>query len=245
LKAAVADADLAIEDVFMTSPSPTIAANFQPNLYYPDDDTYLYAMADVLKREYRAIADAGFVLQVDCIGLGTGTRSRDATPREVRREVARNLEVLNYALSDIPAEQVRMHMCWGSDPGPHTRDGELRDMADLLVTAKPAGITLVGASGRHEHEWKVWQDLELPDDKVIIAGVIDHSTNIVEHPENVADRILRYATVLGRERVIAGVDCGFAPAAGLEDFRVEPRVMWAKFQSLVRGAELASRQLWT
>lgn len=167
----------------MTSPSPTIAANFQPNLYYPDDDTYLYAMADVLKREYRAIVDAGFVLQVDCIGFGTGTRSRDASTLEIRREVARNVEVLNYALADIPSEQVRMHMCWGSDAGPHTRDGELRDMADLLITAKPAGITLVGASGRHEHEWKVWQDLKLPEDKVIIAGVIDHTTNSVEHPE--------------------------------------------------------------
>jgi 5-methyltetrahydropteroyltriglutamate--homocysteine methyltransferase len=242
LKVAIGQESVA--DVFMTSPSPTIAANFQPNIYYPDDETYLYAMADVLKREYRAITDAGFVLQVDCIGFGTATRSRAASLQEGRREVARNIEVLNHALADVPAEQVRMHMCWGSDPGPHTRDGELRDMVDLLVGAKPMGITVVGASGRHVHEWKVWRDVKLPDDKVIIAGVIDHSTNIVEHPETVADRIVRYAQVVGRERVIAGVDCGFAPAAGLEDLRVEPRVMWTKFQSLVAGAALASRELW-
>jgi 5-methyltetrahydropteroyltriglutamate--homocysteine methyltransferase len=242
LQAAVERAS--VEDVFMTSPSPTIAANFQPNLYYPDDESYLYAMADVLKREYRAITDAGFVLQVDCIGFGTGTRSRNASVHDIRSEVARNFEVLNYALAEVPADQVRMHLCWGSDRGPHTRDGELREMVDLIINAKPAGITLVGASGRHEHEWKVWNEIKLPEGRVIIAGVIDHSANIVERAEAVADRIPCDASVLGRENVIAGVDCGLAPAAGLEHLHVDPRVMWTKFESLVAGAAIASRQLW-
>lgn len=245
MKAAAA-ASPGAEEVFMTAPSPTVAASSQANRYYENPDDYLYAMADVLRREYQAIVDAGFVLQVDCISFGSGSRtaSAAATLEAAKREIEKNVEALNYALKGIPADMVRMHMCWGSDPGPHHRDGELKDMIEILLTANANGITLVGASGRHAHEWQVWKDVKIPDEKVIIAGVIDHTSSVIEHPDTVADRILRFASVIGRERVIAGVDCGFDPSAGIEELRVDRNIVWAKLQSLAQGAEIASKALW-
>jgi 5-methyltetrahydropteroyltriglutamate--homocysteine methyltransferase len=236
---------LAVEDVFMSAASPANAANFQPGRFYPTPSEYMYALADALKREYRAIVDAGFVLQVDCpMGVASRRFRGGDSVRDTRNVLEAQIEVLNHALGDIPAEQARIHMCWGSDEGPHHLDIELKDIVDLLLTVKASGMTIVGANGRHEHEWQVWRDVKVMDDKVIIPGVIDSTTNIIEHPDVVAERIVRYANVLGRENIIAGVDCGFSTVAGTEQFRVDPRIAWAKLQALAQGADLASQQLW-
>jgi 5-methyltetrahydropteroyltriglutamate--homocysteine methyltransferase len=245
LTAAVYGLNPSVEDVFLSAASPSVAASFQPNRYYRTEEEYRVALADALKREYRAIVDAGFVLQVDMpAGVASRRFGAESTRDEVRWAISQQIEILNYALADIPADRSRIHMCWGSDEAPHHRDVELPVIVDLLLQAKPDGITMVGANGRHAWEWQIWQDVKLPPGKVLIAGVIDSTTNIVEHPETVADRIVRYASAVGRENVIAGVDCGFSTAAGTEDYRVDPRVAWAKLGSLVAGARLATERLW-
>jgi 5-methyltetrahydropteroyltriglutamate--homocysteine methyltransferase len=237
LKNAVAD--VAVEDVFVTAPSPTRAAQRQPNGgYYDTWEDFEIAMADIMKREYKAIVDAGFVPQVD------GPASVQHQP-DFRAQLAHEIEVINYALADIPADMARIHFCHGSGMSPHTLDPDLADIVDILLTCKANGITLVASSPRHQHEWQVWEDVKLPEGKVIIPGVIDHTTNIVEHPKTVAERIIRFASVLGRENMIAGVDCGYAPTAGQDLERVDARVMWAKFRSLTEGARIATKALWS
>jgi len=234
---------LPVEEVFMTAVSPGTLANFFPNRYYPTREAYLEAVAEVMKREYEAIVQAGFLLQLDCPDLALrSTWFPDLSIPEFRTVVAQNVEALNAATRDIPAEHVRMHVCWGAGEGPHNHDVPLRDIVDVLLTGRPAALSIVGANGRHEHEWKVWQDVQLPAGKVLIPGVIDSTTNIVEHPEVVAERIVRYANVLGRENVIAGVDCGFGTNARTD--QVDPEIAWAKLQALVEGAELATKALW-
>ncbi len=234
---------LPVEEVFMTAVSPGTLANFFPNRYYPTREAYLEAVAEVMKREYEAIGQAGFLLQLDCPDLALrSTWFPDLSIPEFRTVVAQNVEALNAATRDIPAEHVRMHVCWGAGEGPHNHDVPLRDIVDVLLTGRPAALSIVGANGRHEHEWKVWQDVQLPAGKVLIPGVIDSTTNIVEHPEVVAERIVRYANVLGRENVIAGVDCGFGTNARTD--QVDPEIAWAKLQALVEGAELATKALW-
>jgi len=241
LKAATAS--LPVEEVFMTAVSPGTLANFFPNRHYPSREAYLEAMAEVMKREYDAIVQAGFLLQLDCPDLALrSTWFPDLSISEFRTVVAQNIEALNAAIRDIPAEHVRMHVCWGAGETPHNHDIPLRDIVDVLLTGRPAALSIVGANGRHEHEWKVWQDVQLPTGKVLIPGVIDSTTNIVEHPEVVAERIVRYANVLGRENVIAGVDCGFGTNAQTD--QVDSEVAWAKLRALVEGAELATRTLW-
>jgi 5-methyltetrahydropteroyltriglutamate--homocysteine methyltransferase len=240
---------LECEDIFVSAMSPSVAAGSQPNRHYPTQEAYLYALADVLQREYRAIVQAGFVLQVDLPLAGVRSRpaeggSRADVIQAFRKDLQLNVEALNHALTDIPAESTRMHVCFGSDAGPHHLDPELIDLIDILLQAKPAGITLVGASPRHAYEWRIWEQVQLPEDKVIIPGVVDHTTNIIEHPATVAERIIRYASVVGKDRVIAGVDCGFDPSAGIEELRVDNRIMWAKLRSLADGAALASQELW-
>jgi len=232
------------EEVFMTSPSPGQIGRFLQNRYYPSDEKYLYTLADVMKREYQAIVDAGFVLQLDCpdLALGRHTQFSHLSLREFRDIAAMHVEVLNYAVADIPPEQMRIHVCWASTGGPHHRDLPLRDIADVVIKARPAGLVIAGANPRHEHEWKVWKDVKLPDGKVLVAGVIDSTTNFIEHPELVAERIERYAGVVGRENVIAGVDCGFGTFAGR--VQVDTNIVWHKLRSLVAGASLASRALW-
>lgn len=229
-----------VADVFMTAASPGVVTSFLPNEYYPSKQAYLDALVVLLREEYNAIAQAGFVLQLDCPDLPG--RSRTAPPAELRATIAQHLEALNEATRDIPPEQLRLHLCWGNYEGPHHRDTPLRDFIDLVLTARPAAISFEGANPRHEHEWAIWQDVKLPADKVILPGVIDSTTNFVEHPELVAQRIVRYAGVVGRERVIASVDCGFATTAASS--KVDGRVAWAKLRSLTEGAELASKQLW-
>jgi 5-methyltetrahydropteroyltriglutamate--homocysteine methyltransferase len=234
---------LPVEEVFLTAVSPGTIANFFPNRYYPTREAYLQAVAEVMQREYEAIVQAGFLLQLDCPDLALrSTWFPDLSVPEFRAVVAHNVEALNHATRNIPAAHIRMHVCWGAGETPRNHDVPLRDIVDELLKARPAGLSLMGANGRHEHEWKVWQDVRLPDGKVLIPGVIDSTTNIIEHPEVVAERLVRYATVLGRENVIAGVDCGFGTNARTD--QVDPKIAWAKLRALVEGAELATRDLW-
>jgi 5-methyltetrahydropteroyltriglutamate--homocysteine methyltransferase len=232
------------DEVFMTSPSPGQIGRFLQNRYYPSDEKYLYILADVMKREYRAIVDAGFILQIDCpdLALGRHTQFAHLSLREFRDIAAMHVEVLNYAVADIAPDRMRIHVCWASTGGPHHRDLPLKDIADVVIKARPTGMVIAGANPRHEHEWKVWRDVKLPDGKVLVAGVIDSTTNFIEHPELVAERIARYAGVVGRENVIAGVDCGFGTFAGR--VQVDTNIVWHKLRALVEGASLASRALW-
>jgi 5-methyltetrahydropteroyltriglutamate--homocysteine methyltransferase len=227
------------DEVFMTSPSPGQIGRFLQNRYYPSDEEYLYTLADVMKREYRAIVGAGLILQVDCpdLALGRHTQFAQLTLEEFRRVAAMHVEVLNHAVADIPPDRMRMHVCWASTGGPHHRDVPLRDIVDVVVKARPGAYVIAGANPRHEHEWKVWKDVPLPEGKILVAGVIDSTTNFIEHPELVAERIARYASVVGRENVIAGVDCGFGTFAGR--VQVDTNIVWHKLRSLVEGARLA------
>jgi 5-methyltetrahydropteroyltriglutamate--homocysteine methyltransferase len=232
------------EQVFMTSPSPGQIGRFLQNRHYRTDEEYLETLAEVMKREYRAIVDAGFILQVDCpdLALGRHTQFAHLSLEEFRHVAAMHVEVLNHAVAEIPPDRMRMHLCWASTGGPHHRDVPLRDIADVIVKARPGALVIAGANPRHEHEWKVWKDVELPEGKTLVAGVIDSTTNFIEHPEVVAERIVRYASVVGRERVMAGVDCGFGTFAGR--VQVDTNIVWLKLRSLVEGADLASKQLW-
>jgi 5-methyltetrahydropteroyltriglutamate--homocysteine methyltransferase len=232
------------EEVFMTSPSPGQIGRFLQNRYYPNDEKYLYTLADVMKREYQAIVQAGFVLQVDCPDLALGRHTQFAhLSLEQFRDVAKmHIDVLDHAVADIPPDRMRMHICWASTGGPHHRDLPLKDIADVVVKGRPGALVVAGANPRHEHEWRVWRDVPLPAGKVLVAGVIDSTTNFIEHPELVAERITRYAAVVGRENVIAGVDCGFGTFAGR--VQVDTNIVWRKLASLVEGARLASKELW-
>lgn len=243
LKTAVAKAGTAGE-VFMSSVSPCQAARFMPNRYYRTDEEYLHTLANVLKAEYQAIADAGFILQLDCPDLASGWNNqyRHLTLPEFRKVVELHVEVLNQAVKDIPPERMRLHLCWGNYAGPHNHDIPLRDIIDLVFKARPAGISFEGANPRHAHEWKIFREVKLAPGKVLIPGVIDSTTNFIEHPELVAERICNYASVVGRENVIAGTDCGFATSA--EGSMIYPTIAWAKLQALAEGARLASKMLW-
>jgi 5-methyltetrahydropteroyltriglutamate--homocysteine methyltransferase len=242
LKAAVGTRQ--VEEVFMTAASPGVIANFLPNEYYPTEEDYLYALAEVMKEEYQAIVQAGLLLQVDCPDLAMTRVSQFAhlTVDEFKDVVALHVDVLNSALDGLPPERMRLHLCWGNYEGPHHHDIPLREILPLVLKARPAGLSFEGANPRHAHEWKVWQDIRLPDEKVIVPGVLDSTTNFIEHPELVAERILRYVEVVGRERVIAGTDCGFGTSAWGR--KVDGKIAWAKLQSLVEGARLASAALW-
>ena len=230
-------------DVFMTAVSPGQAARFLLNRYYPSHEAYIQALADVLKREYAAIVAAGFVLQIDCPDLGSGRNNQfqDLSLAEFRKVAAMHVEALNGAVAGLPPDRMRLHICWGNYEGPHHKDVPLRDIIDIVLTARPAGLSVEAANPRHAHEWTVFESVKLPDGKTLIPGVLDTTTNFIEHPELVAQRIVQYARVVGRERVIAGVDCGFATFAGRPV--VEPEIAWAKLGSMVEGARLASREL--
>jgi 5-methyltetrahydropteroyltriglutamate--homocysteine methyltransferase len=231
-------------EVFMTAVSPGQVARFQGNVFYKSDEDYLWALANVLKDEYKAIADAGFTLQLDCPDLGSGWNNqfRNLTLEQFRKVVELHLEVLDAAIKDIPPEQMRLHLCWGNYEGPHNHDIPLREIIEPVLKSRPAAVSFEGANPRHEHEWNVFHEVKLPDGKFIVPGVIDSTTNFIEHPEVVAQRIERFASVVGRENVVAGVDCGFATFAGAPT--VVPSITWAKLGSLVEGARIASRRLW-
>ncbi len=232
-------------EVFMTSPSPGQISRFLHNEYYPSDEAYIYALAGVMKRQYDAIVDAGFLLQLDCPDLALGRHQlfSHLSLEEFRAVAQMHVGALNYAVADIPADRMRMHICWGSTLGPHHTDVPIADVMDIVLTAKPCAVAFPGANPRHEHEWKVWRDLiKLPEGKIIIPGVIDSTSNFVEHPEVVCDRLVRYAGVVGKENMIAGVDCGFGTFAGR--LQVDSKIVWMKLASLVEGARMASEQLW-
>jgi 5-methyltetrahydropteroyltriglutamate--homocysteine methyltransferase len=242
LKAAVAQSSP--EEVFMTSASPGVIANFLPNQYYPSDEAYLYALSDVMKDEYNAIVQAGFVLQLDCPDLAMTRHSQfsNLTVEEFKKVAEMHVEVINHALEGIPPDRMRLHLCWGNYEGPHNHDVPLREIVDIVLSARPQGLSFEGSNPRHAHEWKAWRDVKLPEGKVIIPGVLDSTTNFVEHPELVAERITRYAEVVGRENVMAGTDCGFGTSAW--NRKVDTRITWAKLRSMAEGARLASKELW-
>lgn len=229
--------DRAVGDVFMTALSPAMVWR-TPSDHYPDERSYHLAVCEAMKEEYERITAAGIVLQIDSPDLGLVARSvPGATVEDHRRAAAYNIEMLNHATRDIDPDMMRVHVCWGADEAPHHHDTPLEHIVDVLLGLRPNGLTIVGANGRHEYEWEVWRDVDVPDGKVIIPGVIDSTTNIIEHPRTVAGRIRRYREVLGRERVIAGVDCGFATLATMA--QVEPSIVWAKLAALGEGAALA------
>jgi 5-methyltetrahydropteroyltriglutamate--homocysteine methyltransferase len=229
---------------FMTAASPGVVAFFLGNEYYPSHDAYLDAICAVMKDEYEAITNAGFELQLDCPDLAMGRNSQffDTDLAGFRKIVERHVEVVNEATKNIPPEQMRLHLCWGNYEGPHHMDVPLADIIDIVVKGRPAVISFEGANPRHEHEWNVFQDFKLPDDKVIMPGVIDSTTNFIEHPELIAQRIERYANLVGKERVLAGSDCGFGTNAASTN--VDPKITWAKMQALSEGAAIASKRLW-
>ena len=251
--AAQADIDLAkqvlkgaaAEDVFMTSPSPGQIARYLKNRYYRNDEDYIFALADVMRREYKAIVDAGLILQLDCPDLAMLRHMvyLDLPLEDYRKIIAVNISALNHAVRDLPPDRMRMHVCWGSTMAPHHTDVELKEIIDIVLSGRPHAVSFPAANARHEHEWKIWRDVKLPLGKKIIPGVIDSTSNIVEHPEVVADRILNFASVVGRENVVAGVDCGFGTFAGR--VQVDTKIVWLKLQSLTEGARRASKQLWT
>jgi 5-methyltetrahydropteroyltriglutamate--homocysteine methyltransferase len=228
------------EELFMTAISP--GCYLPPNHFYRNEEEYLSDLTNAMEREYTAIVKAGILLQIDSPDLTCHYRQKDITVEEHLKYIHNRVDAINHATRNLPADRIRVHVCWGADEGPHTRDIPLRAIVHELLRLRPLGLTMPGANGRHSHEWKVWEEVKLPGDKLLVPGVIDSTTNIVEHPEAVAERILRYAAVLGPERVIAGVDCGFDTSA--EMGRVDPKIAWTKLRSLAEGAALASHQLW-
>ena len=237
-------AGVQVAEAFMTAASPGVIAHFLPNQHYPSREAYLARLVEVMKEEYDAIVRAGFVLQVDCPDLAMGRHLAfpNVSNAEFVKIAEANVEALNHALRDIPADRLRLHLCWGNYQGPHHRDIPLREIIGVVLKARPEALSFEGANPRHEHEWVVFREMRLPDDKVIVPGVIDTTTNFIEHPELVAQRLVRYADVIGREQVIAGTDCGFA-TFGRSNL-VEPEIAWAKLKSMAEGARLASAQLW-
>ena len=242
LKAAVAGAPVA--DAFINAASPGTIALFQPNDYYPTQDDYLEAVAEGMRGEYEAIAASGILLQIDApdLGMGRHTMYRDRTPEAYLELAERHVEVLNHALRNIPSERVRMHMCWGNYEGPHHHDIPMRQLLPVVAKAKVQGLLFEAANPRHAHEWKLFLDVPVPEDKVLIPGVITSTTNYIDHPELISERLQRFADIVGRERVMAGSDCGFSTFAGFGP--VEEDIVYMKLKSMAEGARLASKALW-
>ena len=233
-----------VEEAFMPVVAPSSVLPDRKDEYYKGEAEWLDAVTAAMRTEYRTIVDAGFILQIDDARAATAYDRMvpPGTFEEYRRWLAKFVESLNCALEGIPEDRVRYHVCWGSWPGPHVSDVALKDIVDLILKVRAGAFVIESANPRHEHEWQVWKNVKLPDGKVLIPGVISHATNVVEHPELIAERITRFANLLGRENVLAGTDCGFAQGTFYR--RVHPTVMWAKFEALVEGARLASKQLW-
>jgi 5-methyltetrahydropteroyltriglutamate--homocysteine methyltransferase len=235
-KAALAAAG--VEEGFMTAVAPGSAYRI-PNTYYERDEEFLYVCAEAMREEYKAILDAGLVLQLDDPATATGWDMIDPEPdlEDYRKFIIVRVEALNHALRGLPQDRIRFHLCWGSWHGPHTTDIPMRDIVEVMLAVNAGAYSFEAGNVRHEHEWKVWQDVKLPDGKIILPGVVSHATNVVEHPELVAERILRFTNLVGRGRVIASTDCGLGG-------RVHPDIAWAKLDALTQGAALASHQLW-
>jgi 5-methyltetrahydropteroyltriglutamate--homocysteine methyltransferase len=231
-------------EAFMNAASPGVLALFQPNDHYPTQDAYLEALGNAMQSEYEAIVEAGFLLQVDApdFGMGRHTMYRKASTNEYLDAAARHVEVLNHALRNLPSDRLRMHICWGNYEGPHHHDIPLEQLLPVVVRAKPQALLFEASNPRHAHEWAVFRRQKVPDDKILVPGVLGTTTNYVEHPELVAERIQRFADIVGRERVIAGTDCGFGTFGGFGP--VDPDIVYLKLASLAEGARIASRRLW-
>ena len=231
---------------FMNAASPGVIALFQPNDFYPDDDAYLEAVAEAMRPEYEAIVAAGLVLQLDSpdLGLGRHMMFKDQDDAAYVRRIDRHVDVLNHALRHVPAERCRMHVCWGNYEGPHHCDVEMAVILPTLMRAKPAGLLFETSNPRHQHDWEAFAELPggIPEDKLLIPGCLDSTTNFVEHPRTIANRIVQFAHIVGRDRVMAGSDCGFATFAGFGV--VAEEIVWAKLRSLADGAAIASGRLW-
>jgi 5-methyltetrahydropteroyltriglutamate--homocysteine methyltransferase len=238
LRAALAGAPA--QEAFLTAVAPGTIEHWLRNDYYPSEEAHLYAIADAIGHEYRAITEAGFVLQVDDPDLFDAWQIHtDMTVAEYRRFAELRVDALNHALRGIPPERVRLHVCWGSYHGPHKHDLPLRDVVDLMLTVRAGAYSIEASNPRHDHEWRVWEDVALPEGKLLIPGVVGHASDFIEHPRLVADRLERYARLVGRERVIAGTDCGLGGRVGHDE------IVWAKLDALVEGARLASEALWS
>lgn len=231
-------------EAFLNAASPGVIALFQPNDFYPTQDAYLEAIAEAMRSEYEAIVAAGFLLQIDApdLGMGRHTMYRNSSNEEYLRRAGRHVEVLNHALRNLPADRMRMHICWGNYEGPHHYDIPLELLLPVVVRAKPQALLFESANPRHAHEWAAIRDQGVPEDKILIPGVLSSTTNYVEHPALVAERILRLADIVGRERVIAGSDCGFSTFAGFGP--IDPDIVYLKLGALAEGARLASQKLW-
>ena len=241
LKAALKGVE--IEEVFMPAISPSNIEDWQKNAYYKSEEEYVFAIAEAMREEYQAIVDAGFLVQIDDPRLVTYYIIHpEASIGDCRKWAELRIAALNHALRDISPEKIRFHTCYGINMGPRIHDMELKDIVDLILKIRAGAYSFEAANPRHEHEWKVWKNVKLPDGKILIPGVISNSTILVEHPELVADRIIRYAEIVGRENVIAGSDCGFATFAGSKE--VHPSIVWAKLKALSDGAQIASKRLW-
>jgi 5-methyltetrahydropteroyltriglutamate--homocysteine methyltransferase len=242
LKAAVRAA--APGEAFMNAASPGVIALFQPNDYYSTQDEYLEAVAEAMRIEYEAIAGAGVLLQIDApdLAMGRHTMYRGRSVEEFLVRAAMHIDVLNHALRNVPADRARMHVCWGNYEGPHHYDIPMEQLLPVVIRAKPQALLFEAANPRHAHEWAVFQDQQIPDDKLLVPGVVSSTTNYIEHPLLVAERICRFADLVGRDRVIAGSDCGFGTFAGFGP--VDPDVVWLKLRALAEGARIASHRLW-
>src|SRR5579875_415920 len=242
LKAALVGAKF--EEAFMTAASPGVVSMFLENRHYPTHEAFIGAVADAMKTEYEAIHRAGFVLQLDCpdLAMGHHVRFPDKSVAEFRKIAELHVEAINAATAGIPADRVRIHLCWANYHGPHHRDIPLRDIIDVILKARPQAVSYVAANPRHEHEFEVFRDIKLPAGKILIPGVIDSTSNFIEHPELVAMRIANLARIVGRENVIAGTDCGFGTFAGSET--VDSEIVWHKLAAMAEGARIATRQLW-
>jgi 5-methyltetrahydropteroyltriglutamate--homocysteine methyltransferase len=231
-------------DAFLTAASPGVVSLFFRNEHYPDEETYIYAIADAMRHEYKTIVDAGFTLQVDCpdLAMGRHIQHADLSLGEWRGKAQMHVEALNHALRDLPPERLRMHLCWGNYEGPHHCDVPLADVIDIVFHARPTAIAFEAANPRHAHEWKLFETVKLPPGKILIPGVIESKSNFVEHPELVAQRIERYARLVGRENVMAGSDCGYGTWVGQS--AVDADVVWAKLAAMAEGARIASSRFW-
>jgi 5-methyltetrahydropteroyltriglutamate--homocysteine methyltransferase len=229
---------------FMSAVSPGTTSLFFANTHYPDHEAYLFAIAEGLRHEYEAIAEAGIDLQIDCpdLAMGRHVQYADLDLSEFRNRIGLHIAALNHAVANIPAARLRMHLCWGNYPGPHHCDVPLADIVDIVWSAKPSTVLFEAANPRHAHEFTLFEEVRPPDDKILVPGVIECQSTYIEHPELVAQRIARYAHLVGRERVIGGVDCGFSVHVGSGS--LDPEVVWAKLAALAQGAELATRQFW-
>jgi 5-methyltetrahydropteroyltriglutamate--homocysteine methyltransferase len=238
-RAALAEAKVQPEDTFMCVLAPGWLEHFFYNEHYSTDEEYLFALADAIKHEYKAVVDAGFILQIDDPALPDTYDMIVPAPTisEYRKIAEVRVEAVNHAIQGLPEDRIRYHICWGSWHGPHSHDLPLEHVIDLMLKIKAGAYSLEAANVRHEHEWKLWHNVKLPEGKILIPGVVTHHTNVIEHPEVVADRVVRYANIVGRENVIAGTDCGMG-------YRVHPQIAWAKLKALSDGAALATKQLW-